>query len=242
MRIPRIYTTQSLREQGHITLEPAPSQHLSRALRKVAGDRLLLFNGEGGEYSAVILEVGKKAVRVEVQEHHNTALESPLQIHLGISASRGERMDWVIQKTTELGVASVSPLFTERCEVKLSGERAEKKQRHWQQIAISACEQCGRNEVPQVQALTNLESWLQTTEADCKLVLHHRAQRGAVTARPRSVALLIGPEGGLSDEEIAAAEGAGFLSLRLGPRVLRTETAPLAAIAILQAQWGDMSP
>lgn len=241
MRKPRIYTAQPLDGQRHIELEAAPSQHLSRALRKSTGDQLVLFNGDGGEYDAIIHQVEKKSVVVELLEQRNTTVESPLQIHLGIGVSRGERMDWVVQKATELGVASLAPLLTERSEVKLGGERAAKKVRHWQHIAISACEQCGRNRVPVVQPLTDLSAWLNTVEADCKLVLHHRAQEIATTARPPSVALLIGPEGGLSDGEIRCAEEAGFQSLALGPRVLRTETAPLAAIAILQAHWGDMA-
>ena len=150
-------------------------------------------------------------------------------------------MDWVVQKATELGVTHITPLLTERTEVKLKAERAEKKLCHWQQIAVSACEQSGRNRVPHVAALTPLNNWLSATEANRKLVLHHRAIKGAdPDSTPCSAALLIGPEGGLSDEEIQEAEGEGYQSLQLGPRVLRTETAPLAAITLLQSRWGDM--
>ena len=152
-------------------------------------------------------------------------------------------MDWVVQKATELGAYSLTPLFTERTEVKLAGERADKKIRHWQQVATSACEQCGRNRLPVINSLQPLHSWLMATEAERKFVLHHRSDTATTASnKPTSVALLVGPEGGLSAEEINAAEQAGYQSLRLGPRVLRTETAPLAAIAILQARWGDMQP
>ncbi len=151
-------------------------------------------------------------------------------------------MDWVVQKSTELGVGAITPLFTEHTGVKLAGARSEKKARHWRQVAISACEQCGRNRLPAVHAPQKLEDWLASTLADRKFVLHHRAESvsNPGDAAPASIALLVGPEGGLSEEEIFSAERAGYSSLRLGPRVLRTETAPLSALAILQARWGDM--
>ena len=150
-------------------------------------------------------------------------------------------MDWVVQKATELGVAQISPLDTERTEVRLPANRAEKKLGHWRRVAISACEQSGRNRLPAIHPLQGLTSWLGTAHADRKYVLHHRAGGALDTGtQPRSVALLIGPEGGLGDMEIEAAEEAGFGALALGPRVLRTETAPLAALAIIQSRWGDM--
>ena len=243
MRIPRIYTPQALLDNTSVTLEAGASQHLARALRLQVGDELTLFDGGDGEFPAVITRVERKQVVVETGTRRDNSVESPLAIHLGIALSRGERMDWVVQKATELGVNAVTPLFTARSEVKLAGERAEKKIRHWQQIAISACEQCGRNRLPVIRPLARLDDWLDNTVAQRKLVLHHRgpAVQHAV-GQPDSVALLIGPEGGLSPEEIRDAEKAGYSALRLGPRVLRTETAPLAAIAILQAQWGDMQP
>ncbi|RLA55765.1 MAG: 16S rRNA (uracil(1498)-N(3))-methyltransferase [Gammaproteobacteria bacterium] len=241
MRIPRIYTGQELRGNTRIALEPRPSAHIARALRMREGDKLTLFNGEGGEYLAAIAAIDKKKVVVTTGAHQARELESGLHIHLGIAVSRGDRMDWMVQKATELGVGALTPLFTERTEVKLTGERAAKKIHHWQQIAISACEQCGRNRVPSIDALQDIGDWLASTVAERKFVLHHRADSiGGAGDKPASIALLVGPEGGLSDQEISAAEQAGFQSLRLGPRVLRTETAPLAAIAILQAHWGDM--
>ncbi|MEP5322069.1 16S rRNA (uracil(1498)-N(3))-methyltransferase [Marinobacter alexandrii] len=243
MRIPRIFTGQVLQAESHFDLEPAPSQHLARALRMQEGAPIILFDGRGGQYAATISNVGKKHVSVLTGTHQDADVESPLAIHVGISISRGERMDWVVQKATELGVDQISPLITERTEVKLKPDRAEKKLHHWQQIATSACEQCGRNRLPVIHPLTSLSNWLDDSHAELKLVLHHRAENLPTEANPpQSIDLLIGPEGGLSADEIQLAERASFRSLRLGNRVLRTETAPVAALSILQARWGDMAP
>lgn len=242
MRIPRTFTPQALGADRAIVLEPDPSHHLARVLRFGVGASLILFNGKGGEYPAEITAVGKKQVEVKTGERRDVDLESPLNIHLGIALSRGERMDHVVQKSTELGVHTITPLFTERTEVKLKADRAEKKLQHWQQVTISACEQCGRNRVPTIQAPQQLGDWLTVTRADRKFVLHHRADGNDLSGdAPTSVALLIGPEGGLGEEEIAAAQDEGYDALQLGPRVLRTETAPLVAITILQGVWGDMA-
>ncbi|TVP93679.1 MAG: 16S rRNA (uracil(1498)-N(3))-methyltransferase, partial [Pseudomonadaceae bacterium] len=166
--------------------------------------------------------------------------ESPLQVHLGQAMSRGERMDWAIQKAVELGVNAITPLFTERCEVKLQGERADKRQAHWQQVAISACEQCGRSQVPVVHPPQALADWLAQLDCELKLVLHHRTEQPlASLQKPASLGLLIGPEGGLSSEEIQRTEASGFQAVRLGPRVLRTETAPIVALSLAQQLWGD---
>lgn len=242
MRITRIHTTQRLHSNTVVALEPEPSHHLSRVLRLCAGDAVTLFDGHGGEYPCEITAIDKKHVSVMTGAHLPRDNESPLHIHLGIAVSRGERMDWIVQKSTELGVAALTPLLTEHTGVRLADERAEKKIQHWRQIAISACEQCDRNRLPEIHALQTLEQWLAATAtAERKFVLHHRADAIDVTGDPpASVALLIGPEGGLSASEITLAEQAGYVSLQLGPRVLRTETAPLAAIAILQGWWGDL--
>lgn len=243
MRIPRIYTQTPLAADTVCVLEAGPSQHIGRALRMRAGDSLVVFDGSGLEYPATIDGMSKKQVTVRVGQGRSTQTESALRIALGIGLSRGDRMDWIVQKATELGVAQISPLFTERTEVKLPTERAEKKLRHWQEIAISACEQCGRNVLPVIELPQKLENWLQKTDAERKFVLHHRAEPGLDSDDPASsAALLIGPEGGLGDAEIDAAIERGYSALRLGPRVLRTETAPMAAIAILQSLWGDMRP
>ena len=242
MRITRIYTAQKLLSNTLVVLEPEPSRHLARVLRLGVGDTLTLFDGSGGEYPAEITAVDKKLVQVMTGLHQQYECESPLNIHLGIAISRGERMDWVVQKATELGVTSLTPLSTEHAGVKLAGDRADRKIQHWQQIAISACEQSGRNRIPTIHPLQALAAWLATTVAEKKFVLHHRADSTETGTAPGSIALLVGPEGGLSDSEIEAARKADYTALRLGPRVLRTETAPLAAIAILQGWWGDMRP
>jgi 16S rRNA (uracil1498-N3)-methyltransferase len=241
MRIPRIHTQQALHCGDTLELEPGAARHVARVLRMSAGDALVLFNGEGGEYPSQLGNVDRKRVTARVLERREGVGESPLAIHLGIAISRGERMDWVVQKATELGVSSLSPVFTERTEVKLGGDRADKKLHHWHQVAISACEQCGRNRLPAISPPTGLQSWLETTSAECRYVLNHGASDSrSADAAPASIALLSGPEGGLSAAEIEIAEQAGYRQLALGPRVMRTETAPLAAIAILQAHWGDM--
>lgn len=241
MRVPRIFTTQPLQINSEVELEAGPSGHIAKALRMRIGDAVTLFNGLGGEFSAEIYSIDKKSVKLNVLNHNAQEFESPLQLELGIAISRGDRMDWVIQKATELGATRISPLTTLRTEVKLKGERAEKKLRHWQQVIIGACEQCGRNQLPQLQALASLESWLPGVNADRKFVLHHRDTSATKTdIRPTSAAILVGPEGGLNKDEIISAGQHGFEALTLGPRILRTETAPLAAIAILQAKWGDM--
>lgn len=243
MRITRIHTAQTLHSNTLVVLEPEPSRHLTRVLRLGVGDSVTLFDGSGGEYPSKIMAVDKNNVRVMTGSLLQRECESPLDIHLGIAISRGERMDWIVQKSTELGVTSLTPLLTEHTGVKLDGDRADKKILHWQQIALSACEQSGRNRPPTIHPLQALDRWLASTVAERKFVLHHRADtinEGDET--PADIAILVGPEGGLSDNEIETAARAGYIALRLGPRVLRTETAPLAAIAILQGLWGDMRP
>lgn len=241
MRMPRIFTRQPLAAGAELALEASPSQHLARVLRKGEGDELRLFDGGGAEFRARIVAADKRRVVVAVLASEPGLAESPLRIHLGIGISRGERMDWVVQKATELGVAAISPLYTERTEVRLRGEREGRKRQHWEQVTVSACEQCGRSIIPVVHEPVGLSQWLHNAEGERRFVLHHRATAAPAGAEwPASISLLVGPEGGLGDAEIAAAEMAGFESLALGPRVLRTETAPLAALAILQARWGDM--
>ena len=240
-RVPRIHTSRYLAANQRFELEAGPSQHLARSLRMGPGDALVVFDGTGGEYPATIVEAARRCVVVETGQHQLTEIESPLVVHLGIGLSRGERMDWIVQKATELGVSTVSPLTTERTEVRLQGERAAKKHRHWREIAVSACEQCGRNRLPEILPLTSLVDWVGSVSAERKFVLHHRAgPPGQTQGDPHSVALLVGPEGGLAAAEIDRAGLYQFTPLRLGPRVMRTETAPLAAIAILQSRWGDM--
>lgn len=241
MRIPRIFTEQTLITGELVQLEEAASHHLSKVLRMQAGRELILFNGIGGEFAAVIQEVSKKYVTVAIAEHTADNRESPLQLELAIGISRGERFEWVLQKATELGVTKITPLITERTEVKVSGDRQEKMIDRWQQILISACEQCQRNLLPELSAPVQISDWLNTVNSDLRFVLHHRDSKTLpAEQKPNSVSLLIGPEGGLSESEIAQAREKNFDPLTLGPRVLRTETAPVAAISLVQYLWGDI--
>lgn len=241
MRATRIYTEQPLAAGTQLALAAGPAHHIAKVLRMQPRQTLILFNGDGLEYTATITTIDKREVIVSVGEAVPTERESPLAVHLGIAISKGERMDWVVQKAVELGVAEITPLVSERVEVRLQGERAEKKHQHWMGVATAACEQCGRARLPKVHAIGNLHDWMNNVQAERKFVLHHRSPQPLVADQPpRSAALLIGPEGGLSATEIAAAEQAGFGALQLGPRVLRTETAPLVALSLLQFVWGDL--
>ena len=239
MRIPRIFTEQALQTGQEIQLEEQASNHLSRVLRMQEGRELILFNGEGGQYQAHISAINKKSVSANIRAFDAESRQSPLITELGIAISKGDRMEWLVQKATELGIHKITPLHSENSQLKLNAERKLKKQQQWQQIAISACEQCGRNIVPEMAPITPIADWLTSVEADKKLVLHHRSEASLTGASPASLALLIGPEGGLSPTEITIAQQQGFQSLTLGPRVLRTETAPLTALSIIQFQWGD---
>jgi len=240
MRIPRIFTEQNLLSGEHIELEESASHHLSKVLRMQAGRELILFNGAGGEFAATIHEVSKKYVTVSIGEHTIDNRESPLELDLAIGISRGERFEWVLQKATELGVTKITPLITERTEVKTGGDRQEKMQDRWQQILISACEQSQRNLLPKLSTPIQISDWLPNVTSDLRFVLHHRDSKTLpAEQKPQSVTLLIGPEGGLSESEIELALAKNFNALTLGPRVLRTETAPVAAISLVQYLWGD---
>jgi len=240
MRIPRIYTEHALASNTIVVLEESASHHLSKVLRMQVGRELIVFNGAGGEYSATISEITKKTVQISVGEHTSDNRESPLQLELAIGISRGERFEWVLQKATELGVTKITPLITERTEVKVSGDRQEKMHERWQQILTSACEQCQRNILPQLHAPVSIDEWLKTVDSEARFVLHHRDNQGLpADKKPQSVTLLIGPEGGLSEREIEVALAQHFFALTLGPRVLRTETAPVAAISLVQYLLGD---
>ncbi len=240
MRIPRLFVRTPLAGNSQIELDAAASHYLAKVLRMQAGRELVLFNGEGGEYAAQITQVTKKSVAVALGEFTELNRESPLQLELAIGISRGERFEYVLQKATELGVTKITPLITERTEVKVTGDRQEKLQERWQQIIISACEQCQRNILPQLSEPQKIENWLNACQAELRFVLHHRdSQKLPAEKSPKSVALLIGPEGGLSDSEIEQAKGQHFAPLTLGPRVLRTETAPVTAVSLVQYLWGD---
>lgn len=244
MRIPRIYIPVPLHSDTRLTLPDGAANHIVRVLRLRSGAPLLLFNGEGGEYEAVIERSGKREVSVRTGRFMEADRESPLQITLAQGISRGERMDFCLQKATELGVSRVVPLFTRRCNVQLDGERLERRMQHWRGVITAACEQSGRTRLPELLPARPLADWLQAPQdpAALKLVLHHRAHAAARAPGPAdNVVMLIGPEGGLDENEISQALQSGYQPLSLGPRVLRTETAALAALAAVQALWGDFS-
>ena len=225
-----------------VDLPPTAARHV-QVLRMQPGHALTLFNGEGGEFSAEVQHMGRSDVRVVVGEHRDVECEAALQVHLAVSMPANERMDWLVEKATELGVHRITPLMTERSVIRLTGERAEKKQAHWQAVAASASEQCGRNRVPVIDMPERLDAWLarQSAQADVVhgvLSLHASTQplnalREGAAAMAKSWVLLNGPEGGLTDTEDKAARAKGFVALSLGERVLRAETAALGALALL---------
>ncbi len=238
MRLSRFFIDAPL-SLGEHELPEAQAHYIARVLRMNEGAAVQLFDGSGSEFLGELIEVGKKRVRVSLTASLTGQPESSLHVHLGQGLSRGERMDWAIQKATELGVAQITPIVSERCEVRLKDERADKRMAHWRQVAISACEHCGRSRIPLIHPPLSLAEWLEQTQAELKLVLHPVAEPLASHAKPNTLAFLIGPEGGLSDAEVTQAQKTGFHSARLGPRVLRTETAPVVALAVAQQLWGD---
>jgi 16S rRNA (uracil1498-N3)-methyltransferase len=243
MRISRIYTGQPLDPDQEVTLEQMASRHLVQVLRLRPGADLVLFNGDGCNYAARLESTSNKQAVAQVISCSDPELQPELEIHLCICVSKGERMDFAIQKSVELGVTEITPLFSKHGVVQLQGERLEKRQQHWRQIMISACEQSGRCRLPRINPCSGIEQWLESPRQGVSLTFNHRANTKITEIeRPHNrVNILVGPEGGLSESEIHAAETSGFQGVRMGPRVLRTETAPLAAIAVIQTLWGDFS-
>jgi 16S rRNA (uracil1498-N3)-methyltransferase len=244
----RIYQNSEFIVNERVGLSDDAFGHIVRVLRLAEGDLVALFNGhEAFQYTAKLVEVKKKHASVEIINKTAVNNESPVNIHLGQGISRGDRMDFTLQKSVELGVNKITPLFTERCGVKLSAERLAKKRDQWQKIVISACEQSGRCFVPEVTQPMFLQDWLNEKNQALKLNLHPKAEHSIMTlpfafeSESQEVRLLIGPEGGLSDEEISQANQAGFQDVLLGPRILRTETAALTAITALQCRFGDLT-
>mgnify|MGYP003970334725 FL=1 len=254
MKSPRFYYPDQINVGESIELSYGATHHAANVLRLEEGDRVTLFNGKGGEFLAFIKCISKAAILVSIEKFINVEHESPLQITLAQSICTNIKMDLIIRKAVELGVNNIQPILAKRCLVKLSGKRELKRVKHWEQIIISACEQCGRNRVPGVSSPVTLSSWLSRQGAmqkelnneptkilyfmlspTSKMGLHDFSKSLSVT----ELALLVGPEGGFTSDEDAAALMAGFSSLRLGSRTLRTESAALAAIAALQTIWGD---
>ncbi|MGX5914981.1 16S rRNA (uracil(1498)-N(3))-methyltransferase [Aliidiomarina sp. Khilg15.8] len=244
MRVPRVYQAVELSSGAIVDLDEDAANHVGRVLRLGEGHELELFNGDNHSYRATIVQASKKHVQVRLEAAQWADVESPLQVHLAQGISRGDRMDFTLQKSVELGVASITPLFTERCGVKLQGERLAKKLAQWQKIVISACEQSGRNRVPEVRPARSLTEYLQDTARPLTLTLEPTA-RHSLKSVPldahQPVALLVGPEGGFSATEIDLTHQADCLPVQLGPRILRTETAALTALAALQANHGDLT-
>lgn len=243
MRTPRIHLAAPLQPGRELALDERGRRYTSQVLRLRRGDPVVLFNGDGTDYAAVLLQCDRRNCRARVGEAVATESPAALEIDLAIGISRGERMDFAIQKAVELGVCAVTPLHTERSLVQLDGERLDKRLAHWRGVIVSACEQSGRSRLPDLAPPCPLDRWLAEREPQRPgLLLHHAASRSLAELPPpgSGLDLLVGPEGGLSEDERQQAIQRGLAPVRLGPRVLRTETAPLAALAAIQVLWGDL--
>ncbi len=249
MRKSRIFVDQTLQVGDELALVESAARHLARVLRLRVGDPLIIFNGQGGEYDAEIFSIDKRSVSVLVGEHRMGNKESPLAITLVQGISRGQKMDFTLQKAVELGVKRIVPILTEHGNVRLDDARSQKKVEHWRAIIIAACEQCGRNLIPELVAPVTFDVWLESgDDSDAenratKIVLHPDADKSlsALSIAPTEITLLAGPEGGLSENEIKKACAANFERIMLGSRILRTETAALAGISACQTLWGDFA-
>ena len=242
MRAVRHFVDRPLIEGGSVSLPEVAVAHLVRVLRLGPGDRVRLFNGDGNDYEAELESAGKRGAEARILARIPVYSESPLPITLAQGIARGEKMDLILQKATELGVARVAPIVTERTEVKLDAERAEKRAAHWRGVIASACEQSGRARLPELAPPRSLGDFLAQESSELRLVLDPNESQTLAQIQPApgaKICLLVGPEGGLSERDLAAARATGFRGLRLGPRILRTETAALAAIAGLNALYGD---
>lgn len=238
----RVFVDVALHQGQAVTLGEAPYRHLVVVLKKTRGDKVVLFNGHGGEYDATLITVGKNSVTCSVDDARDPQRESNLHITLAQAVSKGERMDFAIQKAVELGVTEIQPLLSDHVVVRLNEERWLRKLEHWQAVAVSACEQSGRTRVPKIAPVMDLRDWLNASPADAlKLVLAPgAAPPGGLAYHGQRILLLVGPEGGLSELEMKLADISGFVSLPLGPRVLRTETAAMVALSVVQSLWGDL--
>jgi 16S rRNA (uracil1498-N3)-methyltransferase len=240
----RLFVSGTLINGAELELDGDRARYVGKVLRARVGDPIIIFNGEGPEWPANITRISKSSVSLELGESIETASESPLKIHLVQGISRGDRMDFVVQKATELGVKRITPILTEYGVVKLNTGRAEKRRDHWQKIAISACEQSGRTRLPLIDTPVPMKNWFgaKPNEIDVELILVPGASTSlaSIAAPETKVCVLIGPEGGFSDTEYVDAEVSGFKAVSLGPRVLRTESAAIATLSVLQSLWGDL--
>lgn len=243
MRTVRVYDNQPLQLNSEVTLGSGAFNHAIKVLRMEINDPLTVFNGDGNDYQAVITSIQKKSADIRVTGIQKKDNESPIRIHLGQVLSRGDKMDFTVQKSVELGVNVITPLVSERCGVKLNDERCQKKQETLQKIVISACEQCGRAVIPEVRPLMSLEEFLQENTADDELRVTmnpYADTRFKDLPQAGSYRLLVGPEGGFTDEEVKLSIKSGYRDVLAGPRILRTETAALVAISIIQSCFGDI--
>lgn len=241
-RVPRVFVPGPVVAGQRLKLEGEAAAHLGRVLRARAGDAVVLFDGRGSEFEAGIVTASRRGIELVIGTGRDGGRESPLQLVLLQGISRPERMDWVLRKAAELGVASLRPVMTERSVVKLDAERAARRLQHWQAILVSACEQCGRNRLPELFEPLPLDAALAAHAGAQGVLLDPEADCGpeSLPAPAGPLCLLVGPEGGLDARERAAARAAGYIGVRLGPRILRTETAAIAGIVLLQARFGDL--
>ena len=241
MNQPRFYCREALSPGAHVDLPEPVARHAVRVLRLPPGAAVVLFDGRGGEYEARIERIERDRVVAALGAWRDVERESGLAVTLIQAVQAGEKMDYTVQKAVELGVSHIVPVDSRRSVTRLSGERAARRVAHWQGVAAAACEQCGRNQVPQLAPLEKLENWLaRPANGTLRLILAPDAEQALVDLPPvNNVQMLIGAEGGLDPQEIIAAQQVGFTAVRMGPRILRTETAGLAALAAMQALWGD---
>ncbi len=243
-RVPRVYVADGIPGPGELVLAGDAAAHLGQVLRARPGDDVVLFDGRGGEYPATVTDVQRRQLELRVNAHDIIEREAPLPVVLLQGLCRGERMDLVVRKATELGVAAILPVLAERSVVKLSARRVDKRLDHWRSVVVSACEQCGRNRLPEILAPATLADAVARQGPAVRVLLDPEGSAFLDTLPkpegPGGVALLVGPEGGLTEAERALAREAGYTGLRIGPRVLRTETAAIAGVALLQATFGDL--
>lgn len=241
MRIPRFYQNESFIVDHPYTLSDETAHYISNVLRLPVDAPVVLFNGDGNEYSAYITEAKKRSITVLINSKLSIDVQSPLSLHLGQAVSKGDRMDIALQKATELGVSEITPIITERCNVKLNAERWEKKYNQWLKLIQAACEQCGRNTLPVLNKPVSTNQWLAASTKETRIILDPKSEQklNCLNYASNGFRVFIGPEGGLTEQEVYAAKQAGYIGITAGPRILRTETAALAVIAILQSMFGD---
>jgi 16S rRNA (uracil1498-N3)-methyltransferase len=240
MRVSRLYVNAALNVGGRIELDDDAAHYVRSVLRLKQDQNIVLFNGQGGEYVGRFSEVSRKHVRVEIETYSQRDVESPLQVNLGMGISRGDRMDWAVQKAVELGVAKLTPLLTERCVTKLTDDKKQQRLQHWQHIVQHAAEQSGRTRLPEMSDIIDISEWL-SQQQGLRIFLDPYAEHSLADLQPENqrVTLLSGPEGGFSESERQLAKAVGFIPVRMGARILRTETAVLSALTAVQTLWGD---